>query len=235
LTLRVAVFASGRGTNFEVLVAASRRGSGPAPRDDEASDVDGTTGLWKVALLVTDRSQAEAIDRAAARGIPAAVISPEDDPTTFAARILARLAEGEVDIVLLAGYLRLVPVEVVKKYRNRMLNLHPALLPRFGGRGMYGARVHEAVLESGSRITGATVHFVDEVYDTGRILAQWPVPVLSGDTPGRLAARVQEIEHVLYPAAVDALAEAIAGGSSVAGIPARGRHFLLSSNLPEFP
>ena len=235
MTLRAAVFASGRGTNFEVLADA---GAGR-----EASDSP-TKGKWvrrgrprsrEVVLLVTDRAQAQAMDRAQERGIPAVVVSPDEDPSTFGSRLLARLSEEGVDIVLLAGYLRLVPSEVVHEYPHRILNVHPALLPGFGGKGLYGPRVHRAVLESGARISGVTVHFVDEEYDRGQILAQWPVPVLTDDTADTLAARVQEAEHLLYPVAVDALARAIADGSPVEAIPERGRHFVLSSTLPRFP
>ena len=114
-----------------------------------------------------------------------------------------------MDLVVLAGYVKLVPSDVIARYRGRIINVHPALLPSFGGKGMYGRRVHEAVLASGARESGATVHLVDEVYDRGAILGQARVPVLPGDDPERLAARVLEVEHRLLPAAV--LAAAAAG------------------------
>jgi folate-dependent phosphoribosylglycinamide formyltransferase PurN len=114
-----------------------------------------------------------------------------------------------VDLVVLAGYLKLVPPEVIAHYRGRIINVHPAPLPAFGGRGMYGRRVHEAVLRSGARESAATVHLVDEEYDRGAVLARAPVPVLPGDDPDRLAARVLEAEHRLLPAVV--LAAAAAG------------------------
>ena len=120
--------------------------------------------------------------------------------------LLKRLEAGSIDLVVLAGWLRLVPAAVVHRYEGRMINIHPALLPAFGGRGMYGARVHEAVLAAGARISGATVHLVADEYDSGRILAQWPVPVLRGDTPAELAARVLQAEHRILPAVVAALA-----------------------------
>jgi Folate-dependent phosphoribosylglycinamide formyltransferase PurN len=116
------------------------------------------------------------------------------------------LRDHEADLVVLAGYLRLVPIEVVRAHRGRIVNVHPALLPAFGGPGMYGGRVHRAVLESGTRVTGATVHFVDEEYDRGATIAQWPVPVLAGDSAETLAARVLRVEHLLLPRAVDAVA-----------------------------
>jgi folate-dependent phosphoribosylglycinamide formyltransferase PurN len=160
------------------------------------------------------------------------VVPPAEDPTSFPDRLLHRLEEARVDLVLLAGYLRLMPPPVVEKFRGRMLNLHPALLPGFGGKGMFGARVHEAVLASGTRISGPTVHFVTEEYDRGRILAQWPVPILPEDTPASLYARIQEVEHVLYPATVDLLARAIKDGIDPPAIPGIGRHFNLSDDPP---
>jgi folate-dependent phosphoribosylglycinamide formyltransferase PurN len=122
------------------------------------------------------------------------------------------LAEHGVDLILLAGYLRLVPEAVVTRYPQRILNIHPALLPAFGGAGMYGMNVHRAVIDSGNLESGATVHFVDEEYDRGSIIAQRSVPVNADDTPGDLAARVLEVEHCLYPEAVDHLCEAILAG-----------------------
>jgi formyltetrahydrofolate-dependent phosphoribosylglycinamide formyltransferase len=215
--LRAAVFASGRGSNFRVLA-------------DHASASE--QNLWEVVLLVADRPGAGALDLARERGIPGLVIMPSEDPSTFPDRILTQLEEVRTDFVLLAGYLRLMPRAVVERFRGKMLNLHPALLPGFGGKGMYGARVHQAVLASGARISGATIHFVDEEYDRGRILAQWPVPVLSDDTPDSLYARIQEVEHVLYPAAVDLLARAIVDGIAPSAIPTIGRHFHLSNQRP---
>jgi len=122
---------------------------------------------------------------------------------------LRLLEELDIDVILLAGYLRLLPSDVVARYEGHILNIHPALLPDFGGGGMYGRKVHRAVLESGVEISGATVHFVTEEYDDGAILAQWQVQVIPGDTPEELAARVLWVEHELYPRAVDHLCEAL--------------------------
>jgi phosphoribosylglycinamide formyltransferase-1 len=156
-------------------------------------------------LVASDRSDAGALARAAARRLPTALIaSPTATPR--AEPLDAILRAHQVDVVALAGYLRLVPPDIVEEYRGRIVNVHPALLPAFGGAGMYGARVHQAVLDAGSTVTGVTVHFVDRTYDRGPIIAQWPVPVLDGDTAGALAARVLRVEHVLYPMAVDAVA-----------------------------
>jgi phosphoribosylglycinamide formyltransferase len=119
----------------------------------------------------------------------------------------SRGGETASDLALLAGYLKLVPPEVVRLFPRRMLNIHPALLPAFGGKGLYGQRVHKAVIASGARFTGPTVHFVDEEYDTGPILAQRVVPVYPDDSPERLAKRVLKEEHLVYPEAVAALVE----------------------------
>ena len=161
-------------------------------------------------LVLSDREDAGALRRARAAQIDASVITVAGRPPDYVAReTLAALESGDVDLIALAGYLRLVPPAVVGRYRGRIVNIHPALLPAFGGKGMYGMRVHEAVLASGSTVSGATVHHVDEQYDDGRIIAQWPVPVLTDDTPAGLAARVLEVEHILYPAAIEILARAL--------------------------
>ena len=123
----------------------------------------------------------------------------------FAETMVERLKEHQIDIILLAGYMRKVPDAVVAAFPDRMLNIHPALLPKFGGEGMYGIHVHTAVLEAGETETGATVHFVNEEYDKGEILLQRTVPVLPDDTPETLAARVLECEHRLYPDALEKL------------------------------
>ena len=188
MTMRIAVAVSGRGSNLEALLQALGPGA-PA----------------RVVLVLSNRPDAGAISRAAAGGVPAVVLRTPADPAEW----LDQLARHAVDLVVLAGYLKLVPAEVIERYRGRILNIHPALLPAFGGPGMYGRRVHEAVLASGASESGATVHLVDEEYDRGAVLAQARVPVLPGDTPERLAARVLEVEHRLLPAVV--LAAAAAG------------------------
>jgi phosphoribosylglycinamide formyltransferase-1 len=120
---------------------------------------------------------------------------------------LAQLAKHEVNFIALAGFMRKIPAGVVRQFHHRLVNIHPALLPSFGGKGMYGRRVHEAVLEFGCTVTGATVHFVDEEYDTGAPILQCCVPVLDDDTPETLATRVLEVEHQLYPEALQLFAE----------------------------
>lgn len=186
--VRVAVLASGGGSNLQALID---RFGGDAP--------------VRVELVVASRAGIGALERAARAGIAGVVVDPREHGDGHAARLLAALDEHRIGLVVLAGYLSLVPGEVVERYRGRMLNIHPALLPAFGGRGMYGMRVHRAVIEAGVRVSGATVHRVDDRYDEGEIVAQWPVPVLPGDTPETLAARVLAVEHRILPLAVEAL------------------------------
>ena len=182
LPIHIAVLASGRGSNFLAL------------HDSLPDDGEG-----RIALVISNRADAPVLASARERGIAAETIGTDGGD---ADRILALLKAHGIGLVVLAGYLKRVPDEVIAAYRGRILNVHPALLPAFGGPGMYGHHVHEAVIASGARVTGATVHLVDEQYDHGAIVAQWPVPVREGDTPATLAARVLEIEHRLLPAAV---------------------------------
>lgn len=198
MSLRIAVLASGRGTNLQALM------------DHFAGDA---RSVASVVLVLSDNPEAGALARAGEAGIPTRVLAVSGRKLdAVAAELLQVLRDAAADLIALAGYLKLVPPEVVAAYRGRIVNVHPALLPAFGGKGMYGRRVHEAVLASGARVSGATVHVVDEEYDRGPILAQWPVPVLPGDTPDTLAARILAVEHALYPATVEALARAVAEG-----------------------
>ncbi len=182
---RVAVFASGSGTNLEALLTALE-----------------THPAAEIALVVSDRDRAFALERASRRGVATAIVTPDDWGA-----IIELLETHAIDWVVLAGYLRIIPPAVVQRYRGRMLNIHPALLPKFGGTGMYGERVHAAVLEAGESESGATVHLVDELYDHGPIVAQRRVKVQPDDTPQRLAARVLEVEHELLPEVVIAATE----------------------------
>ena len=184
---RVAVLASGGGTNLQALLDAC---------------VDG--GPARVVLVASNSPVAGALTRARAAGVPAEIIDRPSDGTL----LLDLLRKATPDLVVLAGYLRLVPESVVAAYDGRMINVHPALLPDFGGAGMYGRKVHEAVLASGATQSGASVHLVTNEFDRGPVVAQWPVPVLRGDTPETLAARVLAVEHQLLPAVVLAAADA---------------------------
>jgi formyltetrahydrofolate-dependent phosphoribosylglycinamide formyltransferase len=191
----VAVFASGGGTNLQALI------DGLNGRANAAANVT---------LVVSDRADARALARARSAAVRAEVVAVSgEDPARVSADTMALLDDGSIDIVALAGYVKLVPEEVVRAYRGRIVNIHPALLPAFGGKGMYGARVHRAVIAAGCTVTGVTVHYVDEKYDEGRPIIQWPVPVLPDDTAETLAARVLRIEHIVYPMAVEAVARRI--------------------------
>jgi len=191
--LRVAFFVSGNGTLFETIATRCKAGDLNA----------------EAAVLISSTSKAPALERARRLGVPAVVLKRGDYPSddAFADATLAVLADYRISFVCLAGYLKLVPSRVVDAFRNRMLNIHPALLPAFGGAGMYGHRVHEAVIEHGARITGATVHLVDTQYDHGPIVLQRAVYVRPDDDADRLADRVHAIEHDLYVEAVRLFAD----------------------------
>jgi phosphoribosylglycinamide formyltransferase len=141
------------------------------------------------------------------------------------------LEDYEIEVILLAGYLRLIPPVVVQAFPKLILNIHPALLPSFGGKGMWGHHVHEAVLASGATFSGATIHFVDEEYDTGAILAQWPVPVMADDTADTLAARVLKVEHILYPLAADHLCRSVEAGEAVKRLVLPGEAFVVAESF----
>lgn len=187
--VNLAAFASGRGSNFIAVLEYLERKSLPA----------------RYTVLISDRPHPPAADIALDRGVAFVHLNPKgfDSPEEYAARLVRELESYEVEWITLAGYLKLIPSEVVQRYRGRILNIHPALLPMFGGSGMYGERVHQAVIESGVKISGATVHIVDEEFDRGPIILQESVPVYFEDTPETVAHRVLEVEHRLYPRAVE--------------------------------
>ncbi len=187
--INLAAFASGRGSNFQAILRYLKDHSLPA----------------RYAVLVSDRRRPGAADIAASEGIPFFFLNRKafPDPEEYALRLIKELEDREVEWITLAGYLKMVPVQVVQRWRHRILNIHPALLPLFGGKGMYGEHVHRAVIASGVKVSGATVHIVDEEYDTGPIVIQETVPVYYHDTPETLAARVLEVEHRIYPKAVE--------------------------------
>jgi len=181
--VRVAVLVSGGGTNLQALLDALHN-----------------SPVARIARVISNRPDAGALARARRAEVPAVVLREPRD----AGELLGVLQD--IEIVVLAGYLKLVPADVVRRFRGRMINIHPALLPEFGGAGMYGHRVHEAVLASGAKESGPTVHFVDEEFDRGAIIDQERVPVKPGDTADTLAARVLEAEHRLLPRVVLELA-----------------------------
>ena len=191
--MRLAVFASGGGTNFQAILDAMGRDDLPATP----------------ACCVSNVSDAGALTRAREHDVPTAVVEPSDHdtPEDFGRALLEVLSAHDATFVALAGYMLKIPPNVVEAYRGRMTNVHPALLPAFGGKGMYGMNVHEAVLDYGVHWSGVTVHLVDEEYDHGPIVLQEPVPVYERDTPDTLAERVKTVEHRLYPYALRLFAE----------------------------
>lgn len=188
MTSRLAVLASGRGSNLQAII--------------EHFDNLARERIAKVVLVASNRADSPALVRAATASIDIASFDAADDGST----LLELLRKFRVDLVVLAGYLKRIPPAVVREYSGRIINIHPALLPAFGGEGMYGARVHEAVIASGAEETGVTVHLVDDDYDRGPIIAQWRVPVETSDTAESLAARVLTVEHIVYPRVIEMVA-----------------------------
>lgn len=183
---RIAVLASGGGSNLQAIL----------DRLQETPDVA------EVVWVGANRADAGALARASAAGIATHVVTDHEDGTS----LLAGLDASGAGMLVLAGYLKRVPANVVQAYHGRLLNVHPALLPAFGGEGMYGKRVHSAVIAAGARVTGVTVHWVNDEYDRGAIIAQWPVAVHDDDTAESLAERVLRAEHRLLPLCVAAVA-----------------------------
>jgi len=186
---RVAVLASGGGSNLGAIL-------------DHLSSL-GDKAAAKVVVVASDRQQSGAMTRAKSAGVETVVLRDRDPEST---EIFDLLAARHVDLVALAGYLRLIPPPVVDQFTDRMINVHPALLPKHGGPGMYGLRVHQAVLNMKEKVSGPTVHLVTHEYDSGPALAQWAVGVLPDDDAPSLAARVLVAEHALYPRVLQALA-----------------------------
>lgn len=182
--IKLGIFASHRGSNAQAVLDACADGS-----------LDAQT-----TVMISNNSAAPALDRARAAGVPTAHLSSVTHPnaSTLDAAILQTLQQHGVELVILAGYMKRLGPRTIDAYRGRILNIHPALLPRHGGQGMYGDRVHQAVIESGDTESGVTIHLVDEEYDHGPTLAEARVPVLPGDTAATLAERVLEREHTFY-------------------------------------
>jgi formyltetrahydrofolate-dependent phosphoribosylglycinamide formyltransferase len=185
---RLAVLASGRGSNLQAII--------------EHFENVARERVANVVLVASNRPDSPVLIRAATASIDIATFDAADDGT----ELLALLHKFRIDLVVLAGYLKRIQISVIREYAGRIVNIHPALLPAFGGEGMYGARVHEAVIASGAKETGATVHLVDDEYDRGPIVAQWRIPVEPSDTPTSLAARVLNVEHIVYPRTIEMIA-----------------------------
>lgn len=196
--VRAAVLVSGGGTNLQAIIDAKRAGKIPSA---------------ELALVVASNASAYALTRAENAGIAHAVLRKEkgEAPADYGERLLTLLRENAIDVVVLAGFLTILPENVIRAYDYRILNIHPSLIPSFCGDGFYGLHVHEAALKRGVKVTGATVHFVNEITDGGDIIAQKAVEVLPGDTPETLQRRVMEqAEWILLPQALEQVAGEIA-------------------------
>lgn len=194
---RIAVLVSGGGTNLQALIDAERAGALPS---------------GELVLVVSSKPGVYALERAAAAGILSAVVSRRDlgSPEAFEDALLSVLSEARIDLVILAGFLSILGPRVIAAYPDRIINVHPSLIPSFCGAGFYGLRVHEAALSYGVKVTGATVHLVNEIPDGGRILLQRAVEILEGDTPEILQRRVmEEAEWKLLPAAAEMVAKSL--------------------------
>lgn len=201
--IRIAVFVSGGGTNLEALLNAQERGEIPH---------------GEIVLVVSSAAGAYALTRAERHGVNAVTVERKGrPPQDFEAELLRRLLEAKVDIIILAGFLTILSEEFVKLWQDRILNVHPSLIPSFCGKGYYGLKVHEEALERGVKVTGATVHFVNEIPDGGTILLQKAVDVLPGDTPEVLQKRVMEqAEWVLLPRAAEIVCKRLTENGGVA-------------------
>lgn len=188
LGLNLCVLASGSGSNLKAIIKATKSRSIAS----------------KVALVISNNSASKALTTARQNKIPAYHLSAKlfVSPVEFDKKFLSLLKQYNIDLIILAGYMKMLSTSIVQKYKNKILNIHPALLPKFGGKGMFGINVHAEVLRSGENVTGATVHFVDEIYDNGAVILQKEVKVKSGDTPVLLQKRVLRAEHKLYPEAI---------------------------------
>ena len=191
LALAVFVGTRGRGSNLFALHEAIRDGRLAA----------------KIVAVVGTHGDAPAIERAQAAGLPTLIVDPKALGDDYDSALLSALKDAGADTIALAGFLRRVPSRVIQAFPLRIINIHPSLLPLFGGKGMYGEHVHRAAVEYGVKVSGCTVHFVDEAYDTGPIIAQRTVPVSDSDTAESLAARILPLEHTLFAESLQLLAE----------------------------
>ena len=192
--LKLAVLVSGGGTNLQSIID---------------SIADGRITNAEIKVVISNNKNAYALERAAKAGIPAKALSPKDftDREAFNDALLQALIDSEADLVVLAGCLVVIPPKIVEHFKNRIINIHPSLIPSFCGTGYYGLKVHEGVLKRGVKVTGATVHFVDDGTDTGPIILQKAVEVHQDDTPKSLQLRVmEEAEWVIMPRAIDLIA-----------------------------
>ncbi len=183
---KLAIFASGSGTNAENIIKYFRG-------HDQI----------EVALVLSNKAGAGVLQRARSAGVPAVVFNRKD--LYESGRVMNILKNNDIACIVLAGFLWLIPEELIRNWRGKIVNIHPALLPKYGGKGMYGQRVHETVITNGDKESGITIHHVNENYDEGNIILQKKCPVLKGDTPDRLAGRVHKLEYKYYPKVIEKL------------------------------
>jgi formyltetrahydrofolate-dependent phosphoribosylglycinamide formyltransferase len=191
--INIVVFASGSGTNFQSIIEATKNGQ-----------ING-----QIRGLITNKTDIQAIERAQNHDIPHTTLAPGQFSSTseYIQALLNQLDNWNTDLIALAGYMIKVPAEVIKKYKGRIVNIHPALLPKYGGKGFYGMNVHRAVIKNEETESGCTVHLVTEEYDEGPILAQKKVPVKDSEDPSSLAERILKEEHKLFPKVIAKLAD----------------------------
>ncbi len=189
--INIAVFVSGRGSNLKAIYNQIEKGELPA----------------KISAVISNNKNCGGIEFAVDKNIPTFIIV--NNNLTSYKDLLVFLSDLKVELIVLAGYLKKIPSEFIKVYKNKIINIHPALLPKFGGKGMYGANVHKAVFNAGEKESGATVHFVDEIYDNGKIIEQRKVDISDVKSPEEIAERVLKIEHKLLPDVIKKIADGL--------------------------
>lgn len=190
---KIAVFVSGRGSNLISIFNQIEKGILKA----------------EIAAVVTNKKDCKALDFTSENAIQSFVISnnSENNVSISTTQLLEKLGGLKIDLIVLAGYLKKIPIELINSYKNKIINIHPALLPSFGGKGMYGINVHRAVFNSSAKVSGATIHFIDEIYDNGKIIDQEAVNISDVKTPEEIAAKVLTIEHKLLPRVIQLFVE----------------------------
>lgn len=187
--MNLAIFVSGRGSNLKAIL-----------------DSPGLKNLIEIKVVFSDKINCPAFDIAKSNSIDTISLGEKEESLSYS-NLLQKLKDYKIDLVVLAGFLKLVPHDVVVNFKNKIINIHPALLPSFGGKGMYGIHVHEAVFNSSAKVSGATVHFVDEEYDRGKIISQKCVDISNVNSPKEIADKVLETEHVLLPFVIEKFAK----------------------------
>ncbi len=196
--MKIAVFVSGRGSNLKAIIESQ-------PYPDKVG-ISFPENLIEIKAVCSDKLECKAFDIAKKFSIPAYSIGNKPGFIQYD-ELIELLVNNQIDLIVLAGFLKMIPSNLLKKFEGKIINIHPALLPSFGGKGMYGMNVHKAVFESSAKVSGATIHFVDETYDTGKIIAQKCVDISTAKSPEEIASMVLEIEHQLLPFVIKKFAE----------------------------